>query len=78
MPIEWLECVRVAGEATLLSLVKDKGRLYLPSLQIISKDDGKICWRETRTSFGYNSNCNQAQRYRSLDTLGPLLSSNHS
>jgi hypothetical protein len=76
--IEWLKCARVAGEATLLSLVKDKGRLYLSSLRIISKDDGKVCWRETRTSLGYNSNCNQAQRYRSLDTLGPLLSSNHS
>lgn len=32
----------VTGEATLLSLVKDKGRLYLSSLQIISKDDGKL------------------------------------
>lgn len=78
MLIEWLKCVRVTGEATLLSLVKDKGRLYLSSLQIISKDDGKVCWRETRTSLGYNSNCNQAQRYRSFGTLGPLLSSNHS
>jgi len=72
--IEWLKCVRVAGEATLLSLAKDKGCLYLSGLRMISKDNGKVCWRETRTSLGYNSNRNQAQRYRSFDTLGPLLS----
>ena len=43
MLIEWLKCVRVAGETTLLSLVRDKGRLYLSSLRIISKDDSKVC-----------------------------------
>ena len=80
MLIEWLKCVRVAGETTLLSLVRDKGRLCLSSLRIISKDDGKVCWRETRTSLGYNSIVIKFKGVRVSTPLGhfsPPITSRH-
>ena len=70
MLIEWLRCVRIAGRRHCSVWCKDKGRLYLSSLRIISKDNGKVSWRETRTSLGYNSNYNQAQGIGASTPLG--------